>query len=899
MQDLPLLAQSLREHTRGFVCLMPLSPFPRPVAEWLRQSIWGAAPVPRLVPLPLLAPLLNAGRPVGSAEFEPFGVAQVPSLRLTDAQDRWALPLLLATGADPHLVSPPPSPQLTGTLAIRGRMLRLAAPGRFLVNVYGSQPGAIFPHVSYSAVLNGEPLYDRRLGRWVPARQFFRDRIVFLDTLNQPSYDTPVGTFQATELLAMATDNLLTMDVLAPLPPRAQLLLLICCSALAGHLAIGRSPLMGAVRMTLLLVFYWLVAAVLFIWPGAWLPIVSVTVAIGLAYLLVAQFVFTADEMELERQRHQQAQFEQEVDIGRAIQTSLLPPGHLAAGAFEMVSRSVPAREVGGDFYNLFPLSESSQPRECSPAAGAPAPRTDQPAIGIVLGDVSGKGVQGAMYMTVTTTLLEARAARGVAPEAVLAGANAHLYPKIHGLRMFVTVFYGILDVGAGKLEFASAGQVPPVLAPSAEPPRYAACRGTPLGALRNSRYQRQSLVLAPGDTLLLASDGFVEARAPGGKVLGYDGFLDMVGRHVKKAPSRCLTDIFKERSSSSAAVRKNRTIGRSSSFATTPRRPLEGQTGVPLAGSPGMAADNPAWRPGLFVRGGKHPRPRLKDGELMIFRKAAVLLSGSLLSISVLGCGSGGSGGVRAVTGPASTLGLNPRYHGGPVLPHAGICTLFWGPELEQASLHRYFDGFFQALFADGRFMANLAQYSAGSYQIGNGRLMATTNDGASLPATVTDAQIQAEISAQVAAGKLPAPDANTLYFVLIPAEVIVVDPHGFDSDHHFTGYHSYSPSGGFAYAVVIAASQEEMTITASHELAEVVTDPQSDTWATVAWIDDQYGEIADIVQNMYAAGQIGRGDYLDTLTGGNGTSYVVQKVWSVKAGAPAAFAGRAGAGA
>jgi hypothetical protein len=283
IQDLPLLAQALHRHDRALVCLLPTPPFPGPVIDWLRHGLWEAAPVPQLVPLPLLAPLFAAGRPVGSAQFEPFGVAQVPSLRLTDSQGRWAVPLLLATDADRRLVSPPPSPRLTGTLAIRGRKLRLAAPGRFLVNVYGSQPGAIFPHVSYSAVLNGEPLYDRQAGRWMPGRQFFHDRIVFLDTLNQPSCDTPVGAFQATELLAMATDNLLTMDGLAPPSPGVQLLLLVLCGALAGHLAIGRSPLMGAVRVTLLTVFYWLAAAVLFIWPGAWLPVVSVTAAIGLA----------------------------------------------------------------------------------------------------------------------------------------------------------------------------------------------------------------------------------------------------------------------------------------------------------------------------------------------------------------------------------------------------------------------------------------------------------------------------------------------------------------------------------------------------------------------------------------------------------------------------------------
>ena len=88
---------------------------------------------------PVVAVILGAGlggetigRPVGSAEFEPFGVGEVPSLRLTDFRGLWALPLLLATHGDRHAVSPAPSPRSTGTLAIDGQQLRLAAPGRFL-----------------------------------------------------------------------------------------------------------------------------------------------------------------------------------------------------------------------------------------------------------------------------------------------------------------------------------------------------------------------------------------------------------------------------------------------------------------------------------------------------------------------------------------------------------------------------------------------------------------------------------------------------------------------------------------------------------------------------------------------------------------------------------------------
>jgi serine phosphatase RsbU (regulator of sigma subunit)/CHASE2 domain-containing sensor protein len=560
VRDLPVLAAALRANERAVLCLLPL---PRPgetAGVWLSpefmRDLWRSAPVRRVAPLALFAPLLKSGRPIGSADFGPFYVRQVPALHLVDPNGLWALPLVLATEGRRGGVSPPPSRELTGSVMVGGRRLRLAAPGQFLLNVYGSRPGALFPYVSYSAVLAGEPLYDRRVGQWVPPRQFFRDRIVFLDTLNQPSYETPVGPFRATELLATATDNLQTMNVLAPPTPGKELLLLLVCGSLAGHLATRRSPLIGAVRVGMLIVFCWLAVAVLFVWPGVWLPVVSVTVAMGLAYVLVAQVAFTVDEMELERQRRERARYEQEVAIGRAIQTSLMPPGHLRSGPFEIVSRSEPAREVGGDFFNLLPLdgAEGVGSRELgvgtdhpTPYSLLPTPSAPSPGrTAIVLGDVSGKGVQGAMYMTVATTLVEARAEPDVPPEEVLAVANAHLYPKIHRLRMFVTVFYGVLEAATGRIEYASAGQVPPVLVPRGGKPRYQRVQGMPLGARRRTVYERRSVVLAPGDTLVLTSDGFVETRNRRGEMLGYDGFLEMVARHGDAEPQLCLDGLFR-----------------------------------------------------------------------------------------------------------------------------------------------------------------------------------------------------------------------------------------------------------------------------------------------------------------------------------------------------------------
>src|SRR5438128_1139088 len=88
------------------------------------------------------------------------------------------------------------------------------------------------------------------------------------------------------------------------------------------------------------------------------------------------------------------------------------------------------------------------------------------------------------------------RRARATRAEEVLAFANAHLYAKTHRLRMFVTVFYGVLDVATGELEFASAGQVRPIRVVAGEAPEYQPSRGVPLGALRNMRYERHTLRL-------------------------------------------------------------------------------------------------------------------------------------------------------------------------------------------------------------------------------------------------------------------------------------------------------------------------------------------------------------------------------------------------------------------
>ena len=99
--------------------------------------------------------------------------------------------------------------------------------------------------------------------------------------------------------------------------------------------------------------------------------------------------------------------------------------------------------------------------------------------------------------------------------------------------------------------------------------------------------------------------------------------------------------------------------------------------------------------------------------------------------------------------------------------------------------------------------------------------------------------------------------------------------------------------PGGGFAYAVIAYPTEVwRLTKSASHELAEAVTDPQPAKWSTTGWYDEKNGEIGDIPVELYNAGRVPETGYLDILTGQDGTKYIVQKEWSNQDGRSVAFA-------
>jgi serine phosphatase RsbU (regulator of sigma subunit)/anti-sigma regulatory factor (Ser/Thr protein kinase) len=204
--------------------------------------------------------------------------------------------------------------------------------------------------------------------------------------------------------------------------------------------------------------------------------------------------------------------FEHELEVARLIQQNYLPQRLPELPGWQLAAYYSPAREVGGDFYDVIAL-----PDGC---------------VGLVVGDVTDKGVPAALVMSATRSVLRVFALRGMEPGAVLASVNDHLCPEIPE-RMFVTCLYGVLDPASGVFRFANAGHDVPYVK-TADGVVELRARGMPLGLMPGMEYEQKETVLQPGDGVLLHSDGVVEAHGPGRMMFGFPRLKETVARGPK-----------------------------------------------------------------------------------------------------------------------------------------------------------------------------------------------------------------------------------------------------------------------------------------------------------------------------------------------------------------------------
>jgi PAS domain S-box-containing protein len=214
-----------------------------------------------------------------------------------------------------------------------------------------------------------------------------------------------------------------------------------------------------------------------------------------------------------QEEAQQRERIEQELRVARLIQHTLLPKSLPELEGHQMAVYYQPAREVGGDFYDFLRLPDGR--------------------LGLIVGDVSGKGVPAAIVMAITRTMLRAAYHLG-SPGEILKQVNDNLFPDIPP-NMFVTCLAALLDSRTGRLQYANAGHDLPYVRHSAGVSELRAT-GMPLGLMPDMSYEEKEITLQPGESILLYSDGLVEAHSPQREMFGFPRMQRYVGAHPEGA---------------------------------------------------------------------------------------------------------------------------------------------------------------------------------------------------------------------------------------------------------------------------------------------------------------------------------------------------------------------------
>jgi len=242
----------------------------------------------------------------------------------------------------------------------------------------------------------------------------------------------------------------------------------------------------------------------------------------GALETLATEAAVAIENARLYRETMEKAKMEQEMRIAAEIQQALLPRTGHSGTFFRTAASSLPCRSIGGDFYDYVDLPTG--------------------AFGFALGDVAGKGPPAALLSAMMQGIFAAQAAASDTPCQTIARVNLALYKRGIESR-FVTLMYGSLEPD-GRLTYCNAGHNPPlVVGPGSV--RRLEVGGPIVGLFESAVYQEETVVLAPGDWLIVFSDGVSEAMSVTGEEYGEERILAVAQNQTSVSPADMLQSIF------------------------------------------------------------------------------------------------------------------------------------------------------------------------------------------------------------------------------------------------------------------------------------------------------------------------------------------------------------------
>ncbi len=237
--------------------------------------------------------------------------------------------------------------------------------------------------------------------------------------------------------------------------------------------------------------------------------------------LFANQAAGAIETARLHKDAIEKERFERELELAAAIQRELLPRVLPEVPGLEIAARNVPTRQVGGDYFDFFPLSQGR--------------------LGFIVADVSGKGVPAALLVSTVHAAVHLQIDEAKTVADLIGRIDRHLQ-RYAATRKFLTCFFGLLEPDTGRLRYVSAGHNPALLRRASGEMEQVRATGVPLGMFPNSSWKEESLVMGRGDLLCVYSDGITEALDAADEEFG----LERLGRLLgADPPARICGEIF------------------------------------------------------------------------------------------------------------------------------------------------------------------------------------------------------------------------------------------------------------------------------------------------------------------------------------------------------------------
>ena len=404
-----------------------------------------------------------------------------------------------------------------------------AAPNSRYINYYG--PPRTITTIPYHEALQlsdgkvGDKLYDLK-GKSVfvgLSEALLADRKDSFYTV----FSQANGIFiSGVEIAATAFSNIIEDTPVKPAGLTIYMLIILLWGILAGIACRLFSLKIGVLSIVGLSILYMGVAVILFKVKAIWYPIViplffqaplAFAGAVGIEYSrLFKEFLV-------------KLRMEEDLTSAHDLQMSMLPATCPEVEGYQIAASSTPAREVGGDFFDFFTIGEGK--------------------VGLIIGDVTGKSVSGALIMAASRSVFRMLAEEELSVGETMIRANRRLKKDIKS-GMFVALLYAVLDAEDGSVGLCSAGQTQPILlsAKTAEPTLVETVGDTfPLGILDEANYEETQLQMEPGDKVVYYTDGIVEAMNKHEDMYGFERLHEVVKSSEADTAEALMNDIISD----------------------------------------------------------------------------------------------------------------------------------------------------------------------------------------------------------------------------------------------------------------------------------------------------------------------------------------------------------------